>query len=252
MVVLKSPKEIEKIRASNQIVAKILSVLESEVKPGVNTLYLDKLAEDLARENGAKPAFKGYRGFPYSLCASVNEAVVHGFPSKRALKEGDILSMDFGVLFGGYYGDSALTVGVGKVSKSARRLMNFTEQALYKGIEKAVVNGRLSDISHAVQKHVEDAGFSVVRIFVGHGIGSSLHEDPQIPNFGKPGMGIHLKTGMTIAVEPMVNEKGYEVEILEDGWTAVTRDGGLSAHFEHTIAITNDGPAILSARDGSR
>lgn len=252
MVVLKSPKEIEKIRASNQIVAKILSVLESEVKPGVNTLYLDKLAEDLARENGAKPAFKGYRGFPYSLCASVNEAVVHGFPSKRALKEGDILSMDFGVLFGGYYGDSALTVGVGKVSKSARRLMKFTEQALYKGIEKAVVNGRLSDISHAVQKHVEDAGFSVVRIFVGHGIGSSLHEDPQIPNFGKPGMGIHLKTGMTIAVEPMVNEKGYEVEILEDGWTAVTKDGGLSAHFEHTIAITNNGPAILSARDGSR
>ena len=252
MVVLKSPKEIEKIRASNQIVAKILSVLESEVKPGVNTLYLDKLAEDLARENGAKPAFKGYRGSPYSLCASVNEAVVHGFPSKRALKEGDILSMDFGVLFGGYYGDSALTVGVGKVSKSARRLMNFTEQALYKGIEKAVVNGRLSDISHAVQKHVEDAGFSVVRIFVGHGIGSSLHEDPQIPNFGKPGMGIHLKPGMTIAVEPMVNEKGYEVEILEDGWTAVTKDGGLSAHFEHTIAITNNGPAILSARDGSR
>jgi len=252
MVVLKSPKEVEKIRASNQIVAKILSVLEAEVKPGVNTLYLDNLAEDLARKYEAKPAFKGYRGFPYSLCTSVNEAVVHGFPSKKALKEGDILSMDFGVLFGGYYGDSALTVGVGKVSESARRLMNITEQALYKGIEKAVVNGRLSDISYAVQKHVEDAGFSVVRIFVGHGIGSSLHEDPQIPNFGKPGMGIHLKPGMTIAIEPMVNEKGYDVEILEDGWTAVTKDGGLSAHFEHTIAITNDGPAILSARDGSR
>lgn len=252
MVVLKSTKEIEKIRTSNQIVAKILSVLESEVKPGVDTLYLDNLAEELARKNKAKPAFKGYRGFPYSLCTSVNEAVVHGFPSKRALKEGDILSMDFGVLFGGYYGDSALTVGVGKVSESARRLMNITEQALYKGIEKAVVNGRLSDISHAVQNHVENAGFSVVRIFVGHGIGSSLHEDPQIPNFGKPGMGMHLKQGMTIAIEPMVNEKGYDVEILEDGWTAVTKDGGLSAHFEHTIAITNDGPAILSARDGSR
>ena len=252
MVVLKSPKEVEKIRASNQIVAKILSVLEAEVKPGVNTLYLDNLAEDLARKDKAKPAFKGYRGFPYSLCTSVNEAVVHGFPSKRALKEGDILSMDFGVLFDGYYGDSALTVGVGRVSEPARRLMNITEQSLYKGIEKAVVNGRLSDISNAVQKHVEDAGFSVVRIFVGHGIGSSLHEDPQIPNFGKPGMGIHLKPGMTIAIEPMVNEKGYEVEILEDGWTAVTKDGGLSAHFEHTIAITNDGPAILSARNGSR
>ena len=251
MVVLKSPKEIEKIRESNQIVAKILSVLQSEVKPGIDTLYLDNLAEELARENNATPAFKGYRGFPYSLCASVNEAVVHGFPSKRKLKEGDILSMDFGVLFGGYFGDSALTVGVGKVSESASRLMNVTEQALYKGIDQAVANGRLSDISHAVQKHVEDAGFSVVRIFVGHGIGSNLHEDPQIPNFGKPGMGIHLKPGMTLAVEPMVNQKGYDVEILEDGWTAVTKDCGLSAHFEHTIAITNNGPAILSARDGS-
>jgi len=251
MVVLKSPKEIEKIRESNQIVAKILSVLQSEVKPGIDTLYLDNLAEELARENNATPAFKGYRGFPYSLCASVNEAVVHGFPSKRKLKEGDILSMDFGVLFGGYFGDSALTVGVGKVSESARRLMDVTEQALYKGIDQAVANGRLSDISHAVQKHVEDAGFSVVRIFVGHGIGSNLHEDPQIPNFGKPGMGIHLKPGMTLAVEPMVNEKGYDVEILEDGWTAVTKDSGLSAHFEHTIAITNNGPAILSARNGS-
>ena len=251
MVVLKSPKEIEKIRESNQIVAKILSVLQSEVKPGIDTLYLDNLAEELARENNATPAFKGYRGFPYSLCASVNEAVVHGFPSKRKLKEGDILSMDFGVLFGGYFGDSALTVGVGKVSESASRLMNVTEQALYKGIDQAVANGRLSDISHAVQKHVENAGFSVVRIFVGHGIGSNLHEDPQIPNFGKPGMGIHLKPGMTLAVEPMVNQKSYDVEILEDGWTAVTKDSGLSAHFEHTIAITNNGPAILSARDGS-
>lgn len=251
MVVLKSPKEIEKIRESNQIVAKILSVLQSEVKPGIDTLYLDNLAEELAREHNATPAFKGYRGFPYSLCASVNEAVVHGFPSKRPLKEGDILSMDFGVVFGGYFGDSALTVGVGEVSESASRLMDVTEQALYKGIDKAVANGRLSDISHAVQKHVEDAGFSIVRIFVGHGIGSNLHEDPQIPNFGKPGMGIHLKPGMTLAVEPMVNEKGYDVEILEDGWTAVTKDSGLSAHFEHTIAITNNGPAILSARDGS-
>lgn len=251
MVVLKSPKEIEKIRESNQIVAKILSVLQSEVKPGIDTLYLNNLAEELAREHNATPAFKGYRGFPYSLCASVNEAVVHGFPSKRALKEGDILSMDFGVVFGGYFGDSALTVGVGKVSESASRLMDVTEQALYKGIDQAVANGRLSDISHAVQKHVEDAGFSIVRIFVGHGIGSNLHEDPQIPNFGKPGMGIHLKPGMTLAVEPMVNEKSYDVEILEDGWTAVTKDSGLSAHFEHTIAITNNGPAILSARDGS-
>ena len=237
MVVLKSPKEIEKIRESNQIVAKILSVLQSEVKPGIDTLYLDNLAEELARENNATPAFKGYRGFPYSLCASVNEAVVHGFPSKRKLKEGDILSMDFGVLFGGYFGDSALTVGVGKVSESASRLMNVTEQALYKGIEKAVVNGRLSDISHAVQKHVEDAGFSVVRIFVGHGIGSGLHEDPQIPNFGKPNRGPALKHGMTLAIEPMVNMGRSDVEIAENGWTVKTVDRLPSAHFEHTVLV---------------
>jgi len=250
MVILKSPREIRKIRTSNQIVAEILSILESEVKPGVDTLYLNNLSEELAGKRKAKPAFKGYRGFPYSLCASVNEIVVHGFPSKKPLKEGDILSMDFGILFDGYYGDSALTVAVGKISESARRLIKITKEALFKGIEKAIPNGRLSDISHAVQSHVEAAGFSVVRIFVGHGIGCSLHEDPQIPNFGKPGMGIQLKPGMTLAIEPMVNEKGSDVEILEDGWTAVTKDDGLSAHFEHTIAITDKGPVILSTRDG--
>ncbi len=251
MVILKSPKEIEKIYASNQVVAAILSKLESEITPGIDTLYLNDLSERLTYERNAIPAFKGYRGFPYSICASVNNTIVHGFSSKTPLKEGDIISLDFGVLLNGYYGDSAITVPVGKISKSARKLTQVTEESLYKGIEKAIPGGRLSDISHAIQMHVEAAGFSVVRKFVGHGIGTNLHEEPQIPNFGKPGMGIRLKPGMTLAIEPMVNEKNYGVEILEDGWTAVTKDGSLSAHFEHTIAITESGPIILSKRNGS-
>lgn len=246
MVVLKSPQEIEKIRISNEIVSEILQILESEIRPKVNTLYLNDLSEKLVREKNAVPAFKGYRGFPYSLCASVNNVVVHGFPNKVPLKEGDIVSLDFGILFDGYYGDAAKTVAVGKISESTRRLTQVTEESLYKGIEKAVPDGRLSDISHAIQSYAEAGGFSVVRKFVGHGIGSKLHEDPQIPNFGKPGMGLRLKSGMTLAIEPMVNEKGHEVEVLEDGWTAVTKDGCLSAHFEHTIAITDGGPVILS------
>ncbi|MBU3947123.1 MAG: type I methionyl aminopeptidase [Proteobacteria bacterium] len=251
MVVFKSPKEIEKIRISNQIVADILAKLKKEVKAGVTTLYLNEVAERLARKKNALPAFKGYKGYPYSLCTSVNNVVVHGLPSKKSLVEGDIVSLDFGVLFDGYYGDSAITVPVGKISKSAKRLILTTKESLYKGITKAVPGGRLSDISHAIQSHVEAAGYSVVRVFVGHGIGSSLHEDPQIPNYGKPGIGIMLNAGMTIAIEPMVNEKGCEVDILEDGWTAITKDGGLSAHFEHTIAITENGPVILSERIGS-
>ena len=251
MVILKSPKEIEKIYASNQVVAEILSKLESEIRPGIDTLYLNELSERLTREKNAIPAFKGYRGFPYSICASVNSAVVHGFPSKTPLNEGDIISLDFGVRLNGYYGDSAITVAVGKISESARRLTQVTEESLYKGIEKAIPGGRLSDISHAIQTHVEAAGFSVVRKFVGHGIGSNLHEEPQIPNFGKAGMGSALKTGMTLAIEPMVNEKACDVKILEDGWTAVTKDGFLSAHFEHTIALTENGPVILSERNRS-
>lgn len=246
MVVLKSPWEIEKIRKSNQMVAETLAILESEVKPGINTLYLNDLSERLAKEKGAIPAFKGYMGFPYALCASPNNVVVHGFPSKKPLCEGDIISLDFGILFDGYYGDSAITVAVGKISEAAARLSKITKESLYKGIEKAVPGNRLSDISHAVQSHAEAAGFSVVRQFVGHGIGSKLHEEPQIPNFGEPGRGVRLKAGMTLAIEPMVNEKGYDVEVLEDGWTTVTKDGCLSAHFEHTIAITEDGPVILS------
>ena len=246
MVVLKSPQEIEKIRKSNEIVSEILQILESEIQPKVNTLYLNDLSEKLAREKNTIPAFKGYRDFPYSLCASVNNVVVHGFPNKVPLQEGDIVSIDFGILFDGYYGDAAKTVAVGKILESTRRLTQVTEESLYKGIEKAVPDGRLSDISHAIQSYAEAGGFSVVRQFVGHGIGGKLHEDPQIPNFGKPGMGIRLKSGMTLAIEPMVNEKGHDVEVLEDGWTAVTKDGCLSAHFEHTIAITDEGPVILS------
>ncbi|MBU1712138.1 MAG: type I methionyl aminopeptidase [Proteobacteria bacterium] len=251
MVILKSPKEIEKIRVSNQIVADILYSLEAEVEPGIDTLYLNDIAEKMASERDATPAFKGYKGYPFSLCTSVNNVIVHGMPSKKLLVEGDIISIDFGVLYDGYYGDAAVTVPVGIISEQAMRLAQVTKESLYKGIEKAVPNGRLSNISHAVQSHVKAAGYSVVRMFVGHGIGTSLHEDPQVPNFGKPGMGVLLKPGMTLAIEPMVNEKSYDVDILEDGWTAVTKDGGLSAHFEHTVAIAESGPVILSERNGS-
>lgn len=251
MVILKSPKEIQKIKKSNALVAEILAVLVSRVKPGVNTLELNDLSEKLTRERHAIPAFKGYRGYPYALCASANNVVVHGFPNKTPLKNGDILSLDFGILMDGYYGDAATTVAVGEVPDNARKLTAVTKASLYQGIKKAVPNGRLTDISHAIQACVEAEGFSVVRKFVGHGIGSKLHEDPQIPNFGKPGAGVRLKPGMTLAIEPMVNEKGPDIEILEDGWTAVTKDGSLSAHYEHTIAITDNGPVILSHLDGS-
>jgi methionyl aminopeptidase len=238
MVILKSPSEIERIRQSNIIVAEILEILRQKVKPGTDTLKLDKISEELALDRNAKPAFKGYRGYPFSLCASVNQQVVHGFPSKRPLEEGDILSMDFGISYQGYYGDAAITVPVGKVSSVAQRLMETTKDALLSGIERAAPGKRLSDISHAIQSRAEEAGFSVVRKFVGHGIGKALHEDPQVPNYGKPGMGIRLKPGMVIAIEPMVNAGGYEVKTLEDGWTTVTKDGSLSAHFEHTLPIT--------------
>jgi len=251
MVILKSAREIEKIRYSNQLVAEILEILSERVVPGIDTLTLDRMSEDLAGKRDAKPAFKGYRGFPYSLCASVNEQVVHGFPSRRPLNEGDILSLDFGIYYDGYYGDAAVTVPVGKISESARRLLEVTKQALFLGIDQAVPEHRLSDISHAIQSHVEAAGFSVVRKFVGHGIGKDLHEDPQIPNYGKPGVGLRLRPGMVFAIEPMVNMGGYDVETLEDGWTTVTKDGSLSAHFEHSVAITEDGPIILSMSDGS-
>ena len=246
MVVLKHADEIEKARASNRIVAEVLSVLREKVKPGLTTRELDKIAESITEKRGAKPAFKGYRGYPFSLCTSVNEEVVHGMPSNRVLMEGDIIGLDFGVYYQGLYGDSAVTIPVGKVDDQAARLMQVTEQSLYMAINQACAGNRLGDISAAVQETAESSGYSVVRDFVGHGIGKSLHEDPQIPNFGKKGRGIELKRGMILAIEPMINAGKYRVKILSDGWTVVTADGSLSAHFEHSVAITDNGPEILS------
>lgn len=246
MVVLKHADEIEKARASNRIVAEVLSVLREKVKPGLTTMELDKIAESITEKRGAKPAFKGYRGYPFSLCTSVNEEVVHGMPSNRVLMEGDIIGLDFGVYYQGVYGDSAVTLPVGRVDDQATRLMQVTEQSLYMAINQACAGNRLGDISATVQETAESSGYSVVRDFVGHGIGKSLHEDPQIPNFGKKGRGIELKRGMILAIEPMINAGKYRVKILSDGWTVVTADGSLSAHFEHSVAITDNGPEILS------
>jgi len=246
MVILKQRSEIEKIRTSNGIVAEILAELKEKVQEGVTTLDLDRISEELVLKKGAKPAFKGYRGYPFSLCASINEQVIHGFPSQRVLVEGDIVGLDFGVYYNGYYGDAALTVPVGKISTEASMLLKATEESLARAIREAMVGNRLGDISAAVQNHVEAKGFSVVRDFVGHGIGRNLHEDPQIPNYGIKGRGVALKAGMVLAIEPMVNAGTYKVRMLTDGWTAVTADGRLSAHFEHTIAITDHGPEILS------
>ena len=246
MVILKLPDEIEKLRRSNLIVAEILAELRERVKPGVTTLELDELCETRCRQKNVKPAFKGYRGYPFALCASVNGEVVHGMPSERPLLPGDIVSLDFGVNDRGYYGDSAITVPVGTVSPQAQELMAVTEESLYAGIEKAVAGNRLGDISAAVQKRVEAAGFSVVRDYVGHGVGRSLHEDPQIPNYGVPGRGILLRSGIVLAIEPMVNEGTWQVKLLPNDWTVVTEDGKLSAHFEHSVAITENGPDILS------
>ncbi|MBI4640896.1 MAG: type I methionyl aminopeptidase [Candidatus Tectomicrobia bacterium] len=252
MIILKSAEEIEKIRASCRLVAETLKELEAAIEPGITTLELDRLAESSIVKHGALPAFKGYRGFPYTLCASINEEVVHGFPSKRKLKRGDIISLDLGVLYDGYYGDKAITVGVGGVSEEARRLLEVTRQSLYIGIQQIRVGGNLSDISHAIQSYAEGYGYSVVRDFVGHGIGAKLHEEPQIPNFGPPGKGPKLRPGMVLAIEPMVNVGGSEVKILEDNWTAVTKDQKLSAHFEHTVAVTSEGVDILSESDLSK
>ena len=240
-------QEIEVIWDANRIVAEILTELKARIAPGISTMELNKLGESLAAKRNARPAFKGYNGFPYALCASVNEEVVHGMPShKRILREGDIVSLDFGVVHRDYYGDAAITVPVGQVDEQSRALILATEEALYQGIAQAVAGNRLSDISHAIQSHVETEGFSVVREFVGHGIGRNLHESPQIPNYGSPGLGARLRPGMVFAIEPMINQGEHDVEILEDGWTAVTKDRSRSAHFEHSIAITENGPKILS------
>ena len=246
MIALKTPAEIELMAKANRVVAQVLRAVKAEVRPGVSTAKLDAMAEAMCRDAGAKPGFKGYHGYQYSLCCSVNSEVVHGFPRSDPLREGDILSMDFGVVLNGFHGDAALTVAVGQVSPEAKRLMEATECSLAAGIELMRPGKRLGDVSAAIQKVVEEAGFSVVRQFVGHGIGRALHEDPQVPNFGKAGRGVELKPGLVLAIEPMVNAGGYEVKILADGWTAVTADGKLSAHFEHTVAVTEDGPRILS------
>jgi methionyl aminopeptidase len=246
MIVLKSPQEIEKISQACRVVAMTLVYLADWVKPGITTQELDRIAEEFILKQGAKPAFKGYRNFPSTLCTSVNEEVVHGIPSKRRLKEGDIIGIDAGAVVEGYYGDAAVTIPVGKITPELQCLLEVTEQALYKGIAQAYPGNRLSDISHAVQTHVEEAGFAVVTDFVGHGIGRNLHEDPQVPNFGPPGQGPRLKEGMVLAIEPMVNRGGSAVRVLEDQWTVVTTDGSLSAHFEHTIAVTAQGPVILT------
>jgi methionyl aminopeptidase len=234
------------MRDAGKIVARALEEVKQAVSPGITTQELDALADKYIAKQGASPAFKGYHGYPACICASINEEVVHGIPGLRKLKDGDIISIDVGVEINGYFGDSALTLPVGDISTAASRLLEVTEQSLFKGIEQAIDGNRLSDISHAVQSHVEALGYSVVRDYVGHGIGSSMHEEPQIPNFGRPGRGPRLKAGMTLAIEPMVNIGGYEVRTLLDNWTVVTKDTNLSAHFEHTIAITDAGPEILT------
>lgn len=251
MIYLKSKEDIDKMRTAAQIVVEALDKLRDSVSPGVSTWDLDRIAEQLAIKKGAKPAFKGYSNYPASVCFAVNEEVVHGIPSKRKiLKEGDIIGLDFGVNLNGYFGDSAITVPVGKVSSLALKLLRVTEESLKRGIVAASPENRLFDISGAIQNYVEEEGFSIVRSFVGHGIGRKLHEDPQVPNFvpenGSQGKGIKLKPGMVIAIEPMVNVGRPDVKILSDGWTAVTVDGTLSAHFEHTVAVTENGPLVLT------
>ncbi len=237
------------MRSANRLVAQVLEALEDAVTPGVTTAELDTLAERLVRDGGAVPAFKGYRGFPATLCTSVNSEVVHGIPSrKRMLVDGDIVSIDIGVKLDGFFGDSAVTVAVGQVPERTQALLRVTRESLEQGISQVKVGGRLSDISHAVQHWVEAHGFSVVREFVGHGIGEQLHEEPPIPNFGSPGRGPKLAAGMVLAIEPMVAMGRPEVRVLGDGWTAMTRDGSLAAHFEHTVAVGEDGPVILTAR----
>ena len=239
-------EEISAIKRSNQIVAKILAELKTKIKPGLRTKELDEYAEKRTREMGAVPAFKGYRGYPSSLCTSINEEIVHGIPSSRCLREGDIISLDFGVLYEGYFGDAAATYPVGEITPKAEKLIKVAEGAFYKSIDQMKQGKRISDISFAIQSYVESQGFAVIRSFVGHGIGLSLHEEPQIPNFGSPGRGPKIKTGMVFAIEPMIAMGDWNVEILDDNWTAITRDKSLSAHYEHTVAITQEGLDILS------
>jgi methionyl aminopeptidase len=251
VIVYKSPPEVERMRRAGRIVAGTIDAVLAAVAPGKTTADLDRVAEDYIRERDATPSFLGYRGFPASICASLNQEVVHGIPSpQRVLREGDILSLDFGAIWEGFHADSAVTIFVGEpASAEAEKLVRVTEEALEAGISQIRPGGRLSDISHAVEQVVLGAGFEVVREYVGHGIGRDLHEDPQIPNYGSPGRGPELRPGLVVAVEPMVNMGGWETRVLADDWTVVTADGSLSAHFEHTIAVLEDGREVLTARD---
>jgi len=251
MIVCKSAAELARMRAANELVADVLAELREMVRPGVTTAELDRFAEGRVRAAGAVPAFKGYHGFPATLCTSVNEEVIHGIPSARSLSRGDIVSIDIGVLLDGFYGDAAITVPLGPVDDRVAELLRVTEESLYRGIEKARVGARVSDIGHAVQRHVEAHGFSVVREFVGHGVGAALHEEPQVPNYGPSGRGPRLAEGMTLAIEPMVAMGRAAVKVLGDGWTAVTKDGSLAAHFEHTVAVTAGGPVIMTVPTGA-
>jgi len=246
MIILKSLREIEIMRQAGKIVAGALKALEMLIAPGITTSELDRIAKEYIINCGAIPAFKGYEGFPANICVSVNEQVIHGIPGNRFLKEGDIAGIDIGVLFGGYYADAARTYTVGKVSAKALELIEVSQAAFFEGMKFANPDFRLSDISHAIQMYTEKRGFSVVKKYVGHGIGMAMHEKPPIPNYGLPGRGVRLQRGMTLAIEPMINEKSDRVKLLSDGWTVITEDGGLSAHFEHTIAISDNGPIILT------
>jgi methionyl aminopeptidase len=250
VIICRSADELERMREAGRLVGEVLAELAAFVAPGVTTADLDAVAEKRIARAGATPAFKGYHGYPATICTSINDEVIHGIPSgRRLLKDGDIISIDVGASLNGYFGDSAITLPVGKVSEEAATLLRVTEEALYKAIERVRPGSRISDIGHAVQKHVEAYGFSVVREFVGHGIGQRMHEEPQVPNYGEPGRGPRLAEGMVLAIEPMVNAGKPAVKVLGDGWTAVTRDSSLSAHFEHTVAVTAGGPWILTARE---
>jgi len=246
MIICKSAAEIEKLRRSGRLVRELLEAIRERVRPGVTTLDLEHFVERRLAQVGARPAFKGYRGYPNCLCTSVNEEIVHGIPSSRKLREGDILSLDLGVIVDEYFGDAAITIPVGEISAATQKLLAVTEEALNKAVEKARLGNHLGDVSAAVQEHVEGNGFSVVREFVGHGIGQELHEEPQIPNFGLPGHGPALKDGMVLAIEPMVNAGTHQLRVLDDHWTAVTADGANSAHFEHMVAVTRNGPDVLT------
>jgi len=246
MIQYKSTRQIEQIRKAGRVVAEVLDLISENVRPGVTTGELDRLTADFFKRRNARPAFLGYQGFPANICVSVDDEVVHGIPGKRILSEGQIVSVDVGAIVDGYHGDSARTFAVGAISDETRRLLDITEKSLYKGIEKCVAGNHLGDLSAAIQSYVEEEGFSVVRDLVGHGIGKRMHEEPQVPNFGEAGTGIEMKEGLVIAIEPMINAGDCEVRVLPDGWTVVTADGSLSAHFEHTVAVTSDGPEILT------